>query len=120
MTNGKEKSILSRKSPEVTQYIEMVTKAKRDAEVITLRQWYDTTLEHAEEINNYIKQFKQLGRLGKELHKRGVPRVTERYADSVRTLVEATYERRILDFAAPLCALVLLNKHEILNGNVFL
>ena len=115
MSNGKEKINLSRKSPEVIQYKEMVSKEKRNAEILTLREWYDTTIDHTEEIQSYIKQFKQLGRLGKELHKRGVPRVTERYADSVRTLVEATYERKILDFAAPLCALscTLVNKFGI-------
>ncbi|QMV13591.1 hypothetical protein [Vibrio spartinae] len=63
------------------------------------------TPNHTEEIVAYMKKYIQLSRLGKELHKRGVPRVTERFGDNVRTLVEATYERGVLDYAAPLCAL---------------
>jgi len=98
--------MLSRKSPEVISYIQMVEKAKLDAEVVTLREWYDSTSNHQQEIIDYIVVFKQLGRLGKELHKRGVERVTERFGDNVRTLVEATYQRGLLDTIAPMCALV--------------
>lgn len=106
-----ERKMLSRKSPEVLVYITLVEKAKRDAEVVTLREWYDSTANHRQEIIDYMTAFKQLGRLGKELHKRGVVRVTERYGDNVRTLVEATYQRGLLDAAAPLCALAcLVNK----------
>jgi putative IMPACT (imprinted ancient) family translation regulator len=100
-----EKKMLSRKSPEVVAYIQMVEKAKRDAEVVTLREWYDSILNHQREIVDYMEAYKQLGPLGKELHKRGVKRVTERFGDNVRTLVEATYERGLLDAVAPLCAL---------------
>lgn len=52
-----------------------------------------------------MENYKQLGRLGKELHNRNIPRVTERFGDGIRTLVEATYIRGILDYLAPLCAL---------------
>jgi hypothetical protein len=100
-----EKKMLSRKSPEVVAYIQMVEKAKLDAEVVTLREWYDTTTNHSQEIFDYMEVYKQLGPLGKELHKRGIKRVTERFGDNVRTLVEATYQRGLLDTVAPLCAL---------------
>lgn len=107
-----EKKMLSRKSPEVIAYIQMVEKAKIDAEVVSLREWYDTTSNHQQEIIDYMEAYKQLGRLGKELHKRGVVRVTERYGDNVRTLVEATYQRGILDTVAPLCALSCITKNN--------
>lgn len=100
-SNSKPK-MLSRKSPEVLDYLKMVEKAKRDAEVVTLREWYDSTENHTEEIATYMQQFKQLGRLGKELYNRGVERITERFGDNDRTLVEATYQRSLLDIAAPL------------------
>lgn len=109
-TSVAEKKMLSRKSPEVVAYIQMVEKAKRDAEVVTLREWYDTTPNHLQEIIDYMEAFKQLGRLGKELHKRGTERVTERFGDNVRTLVEATYQRGILNTVAPLCALACIVK----------
>jgi putative IMPACT (imprinted ancient) family translation regulator len=106
-----EKKMLSRKSLEVIAYMQMVEKAKRDAEVLTLREWYDSTANHQQEIIDYMTAYKQLGRLGKELHKRGVERVTERFGDNVRTLVEATYQRRHLDLVAPLCVLAcVINK----------
>ena len=97
--------MIDRNSREVKEKKELVRVEKRKAEVVTLREWYDTTPNHSKEINDYMAVFKQLGRLGKELHKRNVPRVTERFGDEVRTLVEATYLRRDLDYAAPLCAL---------------
>lgn len=100
-----ERKMLSRNSPEVIAYIQMVEKVKLDAEVVTLREWYDSTHHHQQEIIDYIEAYKQLGRLGKELHNRGVKRVTERFGDNVRTLVEATYQRGLLDTSAPLCAL---------------
>ena len=97
---------MSRKNtPEVQEYIEYVNQTKKCAEVITLREWYDSTKNHSIELINYMDEFSQLGRLGKELHNRNVPRVTERFGDEIGTLVEATYTRGILDFAAPLCAL---------------
>lgn len=104
------KKSLSAKSPEVLDKLAEVELAKRKAEVVTLREWYDTTLDHSPEIIAYMKQYKQLGRLGKELHKRGIPRVTERFGDEIRTLVEATYERGVLDYAAPLCAMACVGK----------
>lgn len=100
-----ERKELSRKSPEVVAYIQMVERAKRDAEVVTLREWYDTTPTHQQEVIDYMASYKQLGPLGKELHKRGINRVTERFGDDVRTLVEATYQRGLLDSCAPLCAI---------------
>lgn len=119
MTNSTvtEKKMLSRKSPEVIAYIQMVEKAKRDAEVVTLREWYDSTSNHCQEIKDYMEAYKQLGPLGKELHKRGVKRVTERFGDNVRTLVEATYQRGQLDIVAPLCALTLFIKKKNRNNN---
>ena len=104
--------MLSRKSTEVISYIKMVEKAKLDAEVVTLREWYDSTSNHQSEIVDYMSAYKQLGRLGKELHNRGVVRVTERFGDNVRTLVEATYQRGLLDTVAPLCALACIIKKE--------
>jgi len=108
--NMEHKKMVSRTSTEVIEYKAMVEKAKRDAEVVTLREWYDTTENHSDEIKAYMDNYKQLGRLGKELHKRNVPRVTERFGDGIRTLVEATYCRSILDFSAPLCALILIGR----------
>lgn len=102
----------SRTTPESVAFIESVEKAKRNAEVITLREWFDSTEKHSQEIFDYIEMYKQLGRLGKELHNRGVPRVTERYGDSVQVLVEATYSRGLLDIVAPLCALACVIKKK--------
>lgn len=93
--------------------IEEVELAKRNAEVVTLREWYETTDDHSLEIKIYMKKYKQLGRLGKELHNRGVPRVNERFGDGIRTLVEATYTRATLDYAAPLCALACTQKINV-------
>ncbi|BCV56416.1 hypothetical protein TUM17384_03610 [Shewanella algae] len=108
-----EKNMIKRTSAEVLEYKTMVEKTKRDAEVVTLREWYDTTENHSEEIKAYMEKYKQLGRLGKELHKRNVPRVTERFGDEIRTLVEATYVRNVLNFSAPLCALACLNNLSV-------
>lgn len=109
-----EKNMIKRTSAEVLEYKAMVEKAKRDAEVVTLREWYDTTLNHSEEIKAYMEEYKQLGRLGKELHRRNVPRVTERFGDGIRTLVEATYVRHALDYAAPLCAIAcVINNNKV-------
>lgn len=105
-----EKKKLSRKSPDVLEKLTEVATAKRNAEVVTLREWYETTPEHTQEIVEYIEKYKQLGRLGKELHNRNVPRVTERFGDGIRTLVEATYNREILNFSAPICAILCLKK----------
>lgn len=102
---AKEKVMIDRNSEEVLARKREIVEAKRAAEIVTLREWYDTTPEHSSEINEYMKHFKQLGRLGKELHNRGIKRVTERLGDDVRTLVEATYVRAELDLLAPLCAL---------------
>jgi len=110
-SNLKGKKSLSRSSAEVKAYIAKVEKAKQDAEVVTLREWYDSTGIHSQEIIDYMYEFKQLGRLGKELHNRGINRVTERFSDDIRTLVEATYQRGLLDTVAPLCAMsCVLNK----------
>lgn len=102
---AKEKVMIDRNSEEVLARKREIVEAKRAAEIVTLREWYDTTPEHSPEIQEYMKHFTQLGRLGKELHKRGVKRVTERLGDDVRTLVEATYVRKELDIIAPLCAI---------------
>ncbi|MFA0268520.1 hypothetical protein AB4490_17220 [Vibrio cyclitrophicus] len=102
----------SRKSPEVMAKIAEIEVSKRNAEVVTLREWYDSSPVHSPEILAYMKEFKQLGRLGKELHIRNATRVTERYGDSIGTLVEATYQRGYLDMMAPLCALACLAKKQ--------
>jgi hypothetical protein len=105
---AKEKVMIDRNSEEVLARKHEIVEAKRAAEIVTLREWYDSTPEHSPEIQEYMRHFTQLGRLGKELHNRGVKRVTERLGDDVRTLVEATYVRHELDFVAPLCALACL------------
>lgn len=102
---AKEKVMIDRNSEVVLARKREIAEAKRAAEIVTLREWYDTTPEHSPELQAYMKYFKQLGRLGTELHTRGVKRVTERFGDDVRTLVEATYIRDDLDVLAPLCAL---------------
>ncbi|MAE21956.1 MAG: hypothetical protein CMK92_05945 [Pseudomonas sp.] len=104
--------MIDRNSEEVLARKQEIFEAKRAAEIVTLREWYDTTPAHSLEIQEYIKHFKQLGRLGKELHSRGVKRVTERFGDDVRTLVEATYIRSDLDLLAPLCAVSCLFKRD--------
>lgn len=111
---AKEKMMIDRNSEEVLARKREIVEAKRAAEIITLREWYDTTPVHSPEIQEYIKHFKQLCRLGKELHTRGVKRVTERFGDDVRTLVEATYIRNDLDKYAPLCAIACIQK--LING----
>lgn len=95
-----------RNNPLIQERIDLVNEAKLKAEVVTLREWYDSIGNHSEEVSEYMRDFKQLGRLGKELHNRGVPRVTERFGDEIGTLVEATYSKGTLDFSAPLCALI--------------
>jgi len=96
---------------DVTVYKAYVESMKKSEEVVSLREWYDTTPQKSAEIEQYMLEFKSLSRLGKELHNRNVPRVTERFADNTRTHVEATYKRGVLDYAAALCAIVCcLNK----------
>ena len=96
---------------DVVAYKAYVESVKRSEEVVTLREWYDSTPQKSAEIEQYMLEFKNLGRLGKELHNRNVPRVTERYGDNIRTHVEATYKRGVLDYAAPLCSIAcLVNK----------
>lgn len=80
-----EKKKLSRKSPVVLEKHAEVAIAKRNAEVVALRDWYEVTPEHTQEIIEYMEKNKQLGRLGKELHNRNIPRVNERFGDSIRT-----------------------------------
>lgn len=82
--------------------------AKKAAEIVTLRQWYDSTM-HGYELEEYFKHYSNLGRLGKELHKRGVKRVTELYEADNGVFVEATFVRSDLDLLGPLCALACLN-----------
>lgn len=84
---------------------QQISAAKKAAEIVTLREWYDST-EHGYELEEYFKHFSNLGRLGKELHKRGVKRVTELYQEPDRGgFVEATFRRSNLNLLAPLCAL---------------
>ena len=83
---------------------EQISAAKKAAEIVTLREWYDST-NHGYELEEYFKHFSNLGRLGKELHKRGVKRVTELYEADSGVFIEATFVRRDLNLLAPLCAL---------------
>lgn len=70
--------MINRCSEEVLARKREIVESKRAAELVMLRDGYDTTLEHSSEIQEYIKHFKQLGRLGKELYNRGVKRSTKR------------------------------------------
>lgn len=84
---------------------EQISAAKKAAEILTLREWYESS-QHGYELEEYFKHFANLGRLGKELHKRGVKRVTELYQDPDRgPFIEATFVRSNLDLLGPLCAL---------------
>ena len=47
---------------------EQISAAKKAAEIVTLREWYDST-HHGYELEEYFKHYSNLGRLGKELHK---------------------------------------------------
>lgn len=84
---------------------QQISAAKQAAEIVTLREWYDST-KHGYELEEYFKHFSNLGRLGKELHKRGIKRVTELYEADNGVFVEATFTRSDLDLLGPLCALV--------------
>lgn len=96
---------------------QQISAAKRATEIVTLREWYDSTM-HGYELQEYFKNFKNLGRLGKELHKRGVKRVTELYETDNGVFVEATFVRSDLDLLGPLCALAcVLEKLGIKYGN---
>lgn len=84
---------------------EQISAVKKAAEIVTLREWYDST-QHGYELEEYFKHYSNLGRLGKELHKRGVKRVTELYQEPDRgPFIEATFVRSDLDLLGPLCAL---------------
>lgn len=83
---------------------QQISAAKKAAEIVTLREWYNST-QHGYELEEYFKHFSNLGRLGKELHKRGVKRVTELYEADNGVFIEATFVRRDLNLLAPLCAL---------------
>lgn len=89
---------------EVQLHKEQISAAKKAAEIVTLREWYDST-QHGYELEEYFKHYSNLGRLGKELHKRGVKRVTELYEFENSVFVEATFVRSDLDLIGPLCAL---------------
>ena len=82
-----------------------ISAAKKAAEIVTLREWYDST-QHSYELEEYFKYYSNLGRLGKELHKRGIKRVTELYEAENGIFVEATFIRSDLDLVGPLCAVV--------------
>lgn len=88
---------------------QQISAAKKAAEIVTLREWYDSTA-HGYELEEYFKNFSNLGRLGKELHKRGVKRVTELYEANNGVFVEATFVRGDLNLLAPLCALACIYK----------
>ena len=83
---------------------QQISAAKKAAEIVTLREWYDSTM-HGYELEEYFKHYSNLGRLGKELHKRGVKRVTELYESDNGIFVEATFIRSELEIVGPLCAL---------------
>ena len=84
---------------------QQISTAKKAAEIVTLREWYDST-QHSYELEEYFKYYSNLGRLGKELHKRGIKRVTELYEAENGIFVEATFIRSDLDLVGPLCAVV--------------
>lgn len=42
---------------------EQISAAKKAAEIVTLREWYDST-NHGYELEEYFKHFSNLGRLG--------------------------------------------------------
>lgn len=67
---------------------QQISAARKATEILTLREWYDST-NHGYELEEYFKHFSNLGRLGKELHKRGVKRVTELYESDKGVFVEA-------------------------------
>ncbi|WP_034171423.1 hypothetical protein [Acinetobacter sp. YZS-X1-1] len=84
---------------------QQISAAKKAAEIVTLREWYNST-QHGYELEEYFKHYSNLGKLGKELHKRGVKRVTELYQEPDRgSFIEATFVRSDLDLSGPLCAL---------------
>ncbi|WP_336935822.1 hypothetical protein [Acinetobacter soli] len=91
---------------------QQISVAKKAAEIVTLRQWYDSTA-HGYELEEYFKHYSNLGRLGKELHKRGVKRVTELYEADNGVFVEATFVRGDLNLCAPLCALACIYKNDM-------
>lgn len=96
---------------------QQISAAKKAAEIVTLREWYDSTA-HGYELEEYFKYFNNLGKLGKELHKRGVKRVTELYESDKGVFVEATFVRRELDLLGPLCAVAcVFEKIRIKSGN---
>ncbi|MBK0063448.1 MULTISPECIES: hypothetical protein [unclassified Acinetobacter] len=97
---GHDVSVLS----EVQLRKQQISAAKKAAEIVTLREWYDSTV-HGYELEEYFKYFSNLGRLGKELHKRGVKRVTELHEADNGIFVEATFIRSDLDLVGSLCAL---------------
>ena len=86
-----------------------ISAAKKAAEIVTLREWYDST-QHSYELDEYFKYYANLGRLGKELHKRGVKRVTELYESDKGVFIEATFVRLDLDLLGSLCALACIFK----------
>ena len=86
-----------------------ISAAKKAAEIVTLREWYDSS-KHGYELEEYFKHYSNLGRLGKELHKRGVKRVTELYESDKGIFIEANFVRSDLDLLGPLCALACIVK----------
>ena len=51
------------------------------SKVVTLCEGYGITSNYQQKNIDYMTDFKQFGRLSKELHNRIVTRVTERYID---------------------------------------
>ncbi|MDQ8868651.1 hypothetical protein RFI05_15380 [Acinetobacter baumannii] len=102
---------------EIQRRKEQISAAKKAAEIVTLREWYDST-QHSYELEEYFKHYSNLGRLGKELHARGAKRVTELYEAENGVFVEATFIRRDLDLLGPLCAVAcILEKIRLKSGN---
>ncbi|MDV7418911.1 hypothetical protein R4448_08090 [Acinetobacter baumannii] len=99
----------------IEQRKEQILVARKSAEILTLREWYNTT-NHGYELEEYFKYFSNLGRLGKELHKRGVKRVTELYKASNSLFVEATFVRSDLDILGPLCAIACVFERFKIKG----
>lgn len=90
---------------------EEINAAKKAAEIVTLHEWYDSTI-HEFELKEYFKCYSNLGRLGRELYKRGVKRITELYEADNNIFIEATFVRKGLDLLTPLCALACITKYQ--------
>ncbi|MGQ1301109.1 hypothetical protein ACT41N_06750 [Acinetobacter baumannii] len=91
----------------IEQRKEQIFFAKKSAQVLNLREWYNPT-NYSYELEEYFKYFSNLCRLSRELHKLGVKPVTKLYKSEHGIFVEANFIRNNLDLLAPLGALAYL------------